>query len=871
MFKEEMVSVIVPCYNQAQYLEECIQSVIDQTYQNIEIIIVNDGSNDNTEEVARELERKYSQRVYVLTQENHGLSQTRNNGIKKASGKYILPLDADDKLDKTMISKCMSAMINNDADIVYVEFQHFGRSSTIFHRKVFSQVHILYENQPTATSLYKKEVWNTVGGYKANMNIGFEDWEFWINAYKHDFKFQCLHEVLFHYRIKEESMVTHAYAHNDYLKAKIVMNHPELYPIERVEDSIKRIRIEEELSGYYFYYENDLVQNKESLIEFIDKYLKSNSLKEKQTLKFLDQRIGLYSLETFKNDISIKELCNNLNLDNILFYASMRYEVPLLQTCHFSWSKASGMVKAYGTIFPFIYNAKRKNVKLQTVAAKRLLQYQKQISGIKHEVLEKQTEILNKKSNLVSIIIPCYNHANYLQESVESAISQTYDNIEIIIVNDGSGDNTQEVAEGLQKKYPEKIKIVSQENMGLSQARNNGIEKASGTYIVPLDADDLLDKQMVEKCLIMRNIHNADIVYTGYKRFGTMEGTNKWKPFSQNDILYLAVCSAVALFSKKVWHKIGGYKKNMEGGYEDWEFWINAYKHGYKFQHLAEILFAYRKKEVSMFTLAYENDKYLKAKITLNHPELYTEYAVEVAIKLIKEKEDLPDLFFYYLKEIEMDEKSMISLIENHLTHNSIQNQQIINLPKKNQKVGLCSLDVIVSFEQIELLTQDMDVDFIIFYAPVRYGISRFNNSDFAWKKDKGIVKAKGTFFPFLLKSIREDSKLQLIAYKRLHRYKVKFFTKAQADRKKEQILIKKQEKDIANKEKLIKEKDFFIQNQWSIIDKKSQIIMDQEKVIDSLLGAINNVKGHTILKSPKQKYKAYIDMLNIYKKIRPS
>ena len=94
---QPLISVIVPCYNQAQYLDECLQSVLEQTYQNWECIIVNDGSPDNTEEVVKKWTEK-DPRFKYLKKENGGLSSARNAGIKAAEGEWILPLDADDKI-----------------------------------------------------------------------------------------------------------------------------------------------------------------------------------------------------------------------------------------------------------------------------------------------------------------------------------------------------------------------------------------------------------------------------------------------------------------------------------------------------------------------------------------------------------------------------------------------------------------------------------------------------------------------------------------------------------------------------------------------------------------------------------------------------
>ena len=140
-----------------------------------------------------------------------------------------------------------------------------------------------------------------------------------------------------------------------------------------------------------------------------------------------------------------------------------------------------------------------------------------------------------KKNNLVSIIIPCYNQAQYLEEAVQSAVDQTYPNIEIIIVNDGSLDNTQKMAEGLQKKYLEKIYIVNQGNKGLSEARNSGIREALGKYIVPLDADDKLNEDMVSKYVYKIEKNDTNIIYTGFQGFSISNYSYMWKPFEQTN------------------------------------------------------------------------------------------------------------------------------------------------------------------------------------------------------------------------------------------------------------------------------------------------------------------------------------------------
>ena len=204
-----MISIVVPCYNQAQYLEECLQSVLDQTYENWECLIVNDGSTDNTEEIALEWEEKDSRFIY-LKKENGGLSNARNYGITRAKGEYILPLDCDDKIGKDYLLKGIRVLKkNNNVGVVYCNARLFGKENKSWVLPPFDKKHLLCENLIFCTGIFLKEDWGKIGGYDENLKYGWEDWEFWINLLyslnKEAFK---LNYLGFYYRIKDNSMIT---------------------------------------------------------------------------------------------------------------------------------------------------------------------------------------------------------------------------------------------------------------------------------------------------------------------------------------------------------------------------------------------------------------------------------------------------------------------------------------------------------------------------------------------------------------------------------------------------------------------------------------------------------------------------------------
>ncbi len=221
----------------------------------------------------------------------------------------------------------------------------------------------------------------------------------------------------------------------------------------------------------------------------------------------------------------------------------------------------------------------------------------------------------NSWNNKVSIVIPCYNQARFLSDAIDSALNQSHKDIEVIVVNDGSLDNTSEVAT---RYRAQGVKLIIQKNKGLSGARNAGIKNCAGGWVLTLDADDKIHPTFIEK-----TIGKNDIVSTGLVTFGNEN--RRWisplrhpqaKDFLQKN--YINCCS---LFKKDVWTIAGGYDENMKDGYEDWEFWIRATKCGFNVTSVPEDLFYYRKHSVSMFTHAKNNHNKIIAYMAGKHPE----------------------------------------------------------------------------------------------------------------------------------------------------------------------------------------------------------------------------------------------------------
>ncbi|MCL6258252.1 glycosyltransferase family 2 protein [Aquiflexum sp. TKW24L] len=195
----------------------------------------------------------------------------------------------------------------------------------------------------------------------------------------------------------------------------------------------------------------------------------------------------------------------------------------------------------------------------------------------------------------VSIVIPVYNQANFLTETFDSVIKSTFKEIEIIIVDDGSVDDSAKIALQFMQNYPEKVTVINQENAGPAKARNEGIKKAIGKYILPLDGDDLISSTYIENAVKVLDQNPAvKVIYSEAEKFGDKVGKWKLKPFSLKALALDNMIFVSAFFRKKDWELAGGYDERMTWGWEDWEFWINMLKSGGKVVKLSETGFYYR-------------------------------------------------------------------------------------------------------------------------------------------------------------------------------------------------------------------------------------------------------------------------------------
>ncbi len=225
----------------------------------------------------------------------------------------------------------------------------------------------------------------------------------------------------------------------------------------------------------------------------------------------------------------------------------------------------------------------------------------------------------------VSVIIPCYKYAHYLSGAIASLAAQTYANWEAVIVDDGSPDNTVEVAQSLIAAYPDRsIRLITQSNTGHpSFARNWGIRETDGAYILCLDADDEIAPTFLAECVgLLERETTLSIAYTDQWRFtddgaGMVFHCGDWHPAHLSQYLPLGVCT---LFRRQAWTDAGGWRAV---GYEDWDFWLACAEAGHRGLRIPKPLYRYRKHGVGKYELDKSRGYVNKAWLAVNHPALH--------------------------------------------------------------------------------------------------------------------------------------------------------------------------------------------------------------------------------------------------------
>jgi glycosyltransferase involved in cell wall biosynthesis len=202
------VSVIIPCYNLGEYLDEAVESVLAQTYQDFEIVVVDDGSTDSTTQALLADYRR--PRTTVIHAAHGGVSAARNLAIASSTGAYLCALDADDRLEPTYFEKAVP-VLDADPSISFVScwLRAFGGEEWEWKPERCDLPALLWEDTVLTASLVRREAVVAAGGYDTRLPIqGLEDWDLWLSLAERGYRGVILREILFNYRRRAGSLST---------------------------------------------------------------------------------------------------------------------------------------------------------------------------------------------------------------------------------------------------------------------------------------------------------------------------------------------------------------------------------------------------------------------------------------------------------------------------------------------------------------------------------------------------------------------------------------------------------------------------------------------------------------------------------------
>ena len=242
---------------------------------------------------------------------------------------------------------------------------------------------------------------------------------------------------------------------------------------------------------------------------------------------------------------------------------------------------------------------------------------------------------------IVSVIMPCFNQGQFIEEAVESVIAQTFTPVEIIIINDGSTDI--ETVRLLNHYQKPNVSVIHTANQGPSAARNVGIQQAKGQYILPVDADDLIAPTYIEKAVpILESQPEVGIVYAQAELFGAKTGSFDLPPYQFPDILLGNMIFNSSLYRKADWEKAGGYNENMVLGWEDYDFWLSILELGKDVSQIPEVLY-YHREVANSRSEQMTQEHWVKsyAQIFKNHSQLYSDHIDILFKQLIELREDV--------------------------------------------------------------------------------------------------------------------------------------------------------------------------------------------------------------------------------------
>ncbi len=225
------VTVIVTLHNYARYIAAALDSVLRQTHRNLELVVVNDRSSDDSEAVAlawlKQHGGRFSRALLLTNADNYGLSISRNIAFAAAANEFIFVLDADNMLYPAAAAKLLAACVNAEAQAAYSQIELFDEKADIGAAYTWDPEHLAGGNYIDAMAVIRKSAWAAVGGYDLFDSGGWEDYDLWCKFVEHGYEAVFVPQILCRYRVHDTSMLRRETNVNvDRVITEMVMRHP---------------------------------------------------------------------------------------------------------------------------------------------------------------------------------------------------------------------------------------------------------------------------------------------------------------------------------------------------------------------------------------------------------------------------------------------------------------------------------------------------------------------------------------------------------------------------------------------------------------------------------------------------------------------
>lgn len=436
------VSIVVPVYNSEQFLRECLESCVNQTLKEIEIICVNDGSTDDSLQIIKEYAEK-DKRVKIINKENAGYGHSMNIGMDMAKGKYIGIVESDDFAEYNMYELLYDAAEKNDVDFVKGDFYRFIEIDGKYERRYLRSAYNSYYNRVI-------DPCEDFEAFHFNMQT-------WSGIYKTSF---LKENNIRHNETPGASFQDNGFYFCTYCNAKSIFY---------INSPVYNYRFDNPNSSVHNKGKTDMIKRE---FDYILDYIKNNCLNEIY--------IGLYYWKKFKSYLyTVERIAYELKQD---FFFEFCAEYKSLLNENALSEKFFGK-NDWETLLWITENP------------------------------EEYYDIRIKKQK-ITVIIPVFNVENYLEECLESVISQSLTEIEIICIDDGSTDSSLKKLKNFAQK-DKRIQVYNQSNAGVGITRNKGIDMAHGEFVIFMDPDDFYPDKNVLKVLYENAVNNNVLISGG--------------------------------------------------------------------------------------------------------------------------------------------------------------------------------------------------------------------------------------------------------------------------------------------------------------------------------------------------------------------